>query len=118
MASWPSYAGLRVEGFAEVRESAVERTEMESGPPKQARVRSRVMVRREVVVYLETKADYVAFVAWFRDSIAEGADWFTWTDPVDGASKQARVVAGEGLRAQPSPGLRYWTIPLMIETWG
>lgn len=118
MASWPSYAGIRRDDFAEVRESAVERTEMESGPPKQVRVRSRVMVRREVIVDLETKADYLAFLAWFRDVIFNGAAWFTWIDPVDGLSKQARIVASTELRARPEAGLRNWTIPLMIETWG
>ena len=44
MATWPSYAGIRHEGFAEQRESALMRTEMESGPPRQTKVRSRVLV--------------------------------------------------------------------------
>lgn len=119
MPTWPAYAHMLRDGYTVTRESALQRTEMESGPPKQARVRSRVMVRRAVTVRLATKSDYLAFLAWFSGSIAEGASWFDWPDPVDGQTKPARIVAGEGLQ-QTVTGQRLgdWRIPLMIETWG
>lgn len=118
MATWPAYAGIREDGFGEQRESALERSEMESGPAKQARVLSRVMVRRSITVDIEALADYRAFIAWFKNDISEGALWFDWSDPVDGATKPARVVAAEWMDAKPRAGLRNWEIPMTIETWG
>ena len=119
MATWPTYAKILVDGFAEQRESALMRTEMESGPPRQTKVKSRVMVTRPVNIYLETLADYASFKTWFGTTINEGADWFTWTDPIDGASKSARF-AGGGLSAMPLPGLTTsrWRISASLETWG
>lgn len=117
MATWPSYAAILVEGFAEQRESALLRTEMESGPPRQAKIKSRVMITRPVSIFLSSAADYASFKTWFGTTINEGADWFTWTDPVDGASKSARF-AGGGLEAQPQGGsTNLWRVSAKIETW-
>lgn len=119
MPTWPSYAQILRDGYTVTRESALSRTEMESGPPKQARVRSRVMVRRAVTVRLSTKAHYLSFLAWLSSTINEGASWFDWPDPVDGQTKLARIVASEGIQQTFSGGsMNEWRIPLMIETWG
>lgn len=117
MATFPSYARLLVAGYSEARESALQRSEFESGPARQARVKSRVMVRRSATVNLESLADYHAFIAWFSTDLDEGAGWFDYTDPVRGTTVQARIVAGD-LTATPEPGLQDWTIPVVIETWG
>ncbi len=118
METFPSYVKIRLEGFAEKRESALLRSETESGPPKQARIKSRVLVTRAVRLRLETKANYLAFVAWFSTNINEGADWFLWTDPVSGTVREARFSEG-GLNAAPLAGtLGYWEISSTIETWG
>jgi hypothetical protein len=119
MATFPSYARILVDGFGEQRESALLRTEMESGPPRQARVRYRVLVTRPVQIYFESLADYDAFVVWFRDTLHEGADWFDWTDPVRGTVKQGRF-NGDGIEAIPVAGSNdLWVIrSLKIEVWG
>ena len=117
MATFPAYAKLLSNGFAEQRESALLRTEMESGPPKQAKIKSRVMVTRPVTILLQSRADYQSFVEWFSTAINEGADWFDWRDPVSGATKQARFV-GEGLEATASGALCLWSINAKLETWG
>lgn len=119
MPVFPSYAKLLREGFSEQRESALLRTEMESGPPKQARVKSRVMVTRPVKIMLDNLADYQAFVEWFATDLAEGALWFDWADPVSGTTRQVRFVGG-GLSAAPVAVVAgHWTIDgLRIEGWG
>lgn len=117
MPSFPSYAKLLADGYAEQRDSALLRTEMEDGPPKQARIRSRVMVTRPVTILLQSKADYQSFITWFSVDLDEGADWFDFTDPVSNTVKQARFV-GEGLTAMPTSALQVWTISAKIETWG
>ena len=117
MPTFPSYATLLYNGYAEQRESALLRTEMEDGPPKQSRVKSRVMVTRPVSILLKSRADYLAFVDWFSEDLNEGASWFDFVDPVRNTTVQARFVGG-GLDATPASGLRVWTIPLKIETWG
>lgn len=119
MPTWPSYAHILRDGYTVTRESALQRTEMEDGPPKQTRVRSRVMVRRSFTVRLDAKADYTAFMSWFADAINEGASMFDWTDPVDGTVRQARIVASEGLQQTTVGGkMTQWRIPVVIETWG
>ena len=117
MATFPTYAKLLADGYAEQRESALLRTEMESGPPKQAKFKSRVMVVRPVTVLLQSRSDYLSFVTWFSETINEGSAWFDFTDPVTHTVKQGRIVGG-GLEATPQAGLTLWTIPLKIETWG
>ena len=117
MATFPTYAKILADGYAEQRESALLRTEMESGPPKQAKIKSRVMVTRPVSILLQSRADYLSFVTWFSETLHEGSDWFDFTDPVTRTVKQARF-AGGGLDASPQAGLDLWTIKTKIETWG
>lgn len=118
MSTFPAYAKLLFDGFSEQRESAIQRTEMESGPPKQARVRSRVMVTRPVSILLDSKADYEAFRDWFAGDLAEGALWFDFIDPVSETTKPARFVGG-GLDGVPgNSALSHWVIKHKIETWG
>lgn len=117
MATFPSYAKILQSGFSEQRESALLRTEMEDGPPKQARIKSRVMITRPVTILLQSRADYLAFIAWFSETIHEGADWFDWTDPVSGTVKSARFVS-DVLQATPAGGLSVWSVTAKLETWG
>ena len=118
MEAWPAYAKIKFENFAENRDSGLMRTDMETGPAKQVRIKSLVMVTRPVKIRLESLVNYQAFVVWFSTNINEGADWFNWTDPVSGAVKIARFAEG-GLKAQPLAGtLGYWEISQSLETWG
>lgn len=119
MASLPSYAKMRHQGFAEQRESALLRTDMESGPPRQAKVKSRVLVTRQVVIDIDSGTNYAAFKTWFGTTINEGADWFEWTDPVDGVLKQARFAGGGFSGAPVSTSVAgKWLLRASIETWG
>lgn len=118
MATWPTYAYLAFDDFAEQPQTVTLRSEMESGPPKQARILSRAMVTRPATVILKSNADYLAFRTWFRDAINRGVDWFDWIDPVDGQMKQARIVNGFLQNASPqSPDLSWWHVKLQLESW-
>lgn len=117
MAAFPAYAKLLLEGFGENPEPAVLRTEMESGPPKQAKIKSRVMVARPVIYALDSKADYLAFIAWFKTGVNYGSDFFDWTDPLDGLVKNARIVGGK-IEARPINGaLSQWRVSFSLENW-
>lgn len=113
----PAYVEILLDGFMEQRASALLRTEMEEGPPKQARIRSRVLVTRPATLRVRSRADYLNLVAWFSTTLHEGADWFDFADPVTQTVKQARFVGG-GFDATPQSGLATWLIKTQIETWG
>lgn len=119
MATWPTYARLLFEGFQESPDSALLTTEMEDGPAKVRRVKSRVMVKRSAVVLLRSRASYVAFCAWFADAAGanRGAAWITWRDPVSGTTKQVRIVGGLIQGVPQSPALDLWKVPLTLESW-
>lgn len=117
MATFPTYAKLLHEGYRVARQPAVLRTEMESGPPKQARVRYRALVVRELKYALATLTDYQNFITWFRTDVAHGADWFDWTDPVDATVKQARLVGGAIEEEVPNKQMDVWVLKFRIETW-
>ncbi|MBI3771472.1 MAG: hypothetical protein HY272_02015 [Gammaproteobacteria bacterium] len=117
MATFPSTGKLLFNGFAEQRQPAVVRTEMDSGPPKQTKKLSRVMITRPVT-YLFAAADYASFLTWFETTINNGNDWFDWTDPRTSTVKQARIVGGQLDEARPRNGkLTYWTVSFKLETW-
>ena len=113
----PAYAKIAYDGFSITRQSAVIRSDMESGPPKQARTLSRVLVTRSVVFLLDSKARYNSFLVWFRDELVRGAEWFTWVDPVDGVTKLARIVGGNLESEEPHGTLNYWKVTCKLETW-
>jgi hypothetical protein len=117
MSAWPEYAKVLLDGYTEERESALSRTEMESGPPKQARVRSRVLITRQVTVGFATVEEYLDFLDWYRDELGEGAAWFEFFDTVRNATVPARFAEG-GLSAQAEQQLETWKIPVKLETWG
>lgn len=120
MPSWPSYAHIQLDGYAEQRETALQATEMESGPPKLVRVKSRVMVRRPVAVRFDTRADYAAFIAWFQSDIKHGSLWFDWTDPLTRSPRQARIkdgLLGDAVLLGSAALDRGVRLTLTLETW-
>lgn len=116
MPSLPSYVKILAAGYGETRQSALQRSEFEDGPPRQARIRSRVMVRRAATLLIDGPY-YLDFLDWYSVDLHEGAAWFDYFDVVRNETVQARFVAAD-LTAQPTPGLQDWTIPVTIETWG
>lgn len=120
MATFPSYAKLLVEGFEEIPGDVLIRTAMEDGPPKQAKIRYREMISRPVNYRLVSKTDYNSFMTWYRTTINNGSDWFTWTDPVSGSSKNARIIKGSFKSCRPLIGRNLngaWTVSFTLETW-
>lgn len=116
--SLPSYATLLLDGYEHQRESALLRTEMESGPPKQAKIRSRIMVTRTCQIKLKSIADFQSFESWFANDLQEGALWFNYLDPISKSTKTARFVGG-GFKASPrSSAQSSWLVPAKIESWG
>jgi hypothetical protein len=117
MPAFPAYAVLLFDGFKEEPVSAVKRTEMESGPVKQLKTVSRVLVPRPARYLLKSKSDYNAWVTWFRSTINWGNDWFDWTDPHDAAIKTARIVGAKYAAKPTRKDLERWILEFRIETW-
>lgn len=119
MAAFPAYGQLLLDGHGETPESALLRTDMEGGPPKQIKIKSRVMVARPVA-YLFSATEYSQFKIWHRDTINRGADWFDWVEPVDGTTVQARIVGGaytaRAERGTPGAELTF-RVDLTLESW-
>jgi hypothetical protein len=115
--TFPNYVFLARKSIGHQRGNALQRTPTDLGLVKQTRVLSRVLVQRPFSYYVYTQANYNSFMTWFRDTVNEGATWFDWTDPVDGATKSARIVGGslkDSLRGQ---GFNNWLLAMTIETW-
>ena len=116
--SLPSYAKILLSGYQHQRESALLRSEMESGPSKQVKVKSKVMVTRTCNIFLETLADFESFQAWYAGDLSEGALWFNYPDPVSKQTKIARFVDG-GFTATPKANSQgSWIVQAKIESWG
>ncbi len=117
MAAFPTYAEILLDGYAVSQASALKRSEMDAGPPKQRLDRSRQMVERTVTVRLRSRADYTAFMSWFRDTIHRGADWFDWPDPETLTTVQARIKNGELQRKPMNTALTLWHVSFTMESW-
>jgi hypothetical protein len=117
MAALPAYAQILFDGYSVTKESALLRTEMESGPPKQAKVKSRVMVTHKVNFYLDSRANYQAFETWYANDISYGADWFDYPDPISGNTVQARFKNGGYDSSPMSANMDQWKISAQIEMW-
>ena len=118
MATLPSYVRILFDGYQQSRESALIRTEMESGPPRQAKIKSLVLTTRTAKLYLSSKADYLSFLTWYREDISEGALFFNMTDPVTGSTIQARFVDGGFVSRPMTAAMDFWEIEVNIESWG
>ncbi|RXZ42715.1 hypothetical protein [Crenobacter cavernae] len=114
--TFPPYARILRDGYDETPDFGVQRTEMDGGLAKQRPRYSTPIVTRAATLLVEHAADKRLFDDWFRAELAGGAGWFSWTDPVDGVSKSARVVDGK-LQWKPSAG-RAWLASTQLETLG
>lgn len=116
-ATLPVYARIMFDSYSQKREPAVLRTDMESGPPRQAKIRSRVMLTRTVRIVIESLANFQAFETWFKEDIQYGSLFFNMRDPVSKTTVEARFVGGE-YTARPLTGtLTLWQIDASIESW-
>jgi hypothetical protein len=117
MATLPSYVEISFDGFSIKKESAILRTEFENGPPRQARFQSRTMKMRSLQLFINTKANFLAFEDWFQQDLEQGALFFYMTDPVSGSTIEARFVGGVYSATPTSPTLEQWQINCQIENW-
>ena len=115
MAAFPAYACVLLEGYQEKASYSVLRTEMDNGIPKQRPRRSLPMVTRDVRVRLANKTTKAQFDTWVRNDLDGGTSWFSYTDPLDSVTKQARIVSGEVTWS--SPGI-VWFAEMKLETVG
>ncbi len=115
MSTFPAYAKILLSGFAEDADYGVLRTEMDNGIAKQRPRRSLPVVTRTVVIHVDSLADKNAFDTWRRVDLSGSAGWFDWTDPLDGVTKQTRIV--DGKLQWTSPG-KVWRASGQIETVG
>ncbi|MBD3610519.1 MAG: hypothetical protein HUJ30_08220 [Gammaproteobacteria bacterium] len=117
---WPSVGKLLLNGYRETPESAVNRTPMEKGPPKQAKVKSRRMVPR-AVRYRMTPAERDTWETWFTGAECNfGSGWFDWINPFKGITTQARIVNGEYQFTAASAGEGApleWELSITLESW-
>lgn len=118
MATFPTYAKL-LHAIDVQRESQVGSTPMETGPSKQARVRSRGMVFWRVKYALASLTDYNNFIDQFFDiDISGGADWFDYPRPTDDAIVQARIIDGSLDKETPNKHMDVWVVEFVIGWWG
>lgn len=118
IATWPEYAKIMADGFGVSRDALAVRSEMESGPPKQLQVKTRGMVQRTFRALLNSRAEYLAFLEWYKTTIRAGADWFWFRDPVTKQTVEARIVNGLGQENPLIPGrITHWTVQITIEVW-
>lgn len=115
MATFPSYACVMLEGYEEKASYNVLRTQMDSGLAKQRARNSLPIVTRNVRIKVSNKTDKGLFDAWVKTDLSGGVGWFTYIDPVDGVSKQARFISGEV--SWTSPGV-VWIASAEMETLG
>ena len=117
MATLPSYVKILFEGYSEQKESGIIRTEFETGPPRQARFKSRTMKTRNVQLYIETNANFQAFETFFIEDLKQGSLFFNFTDPLTGQTSEGRFVGGLYSAAPLGVPPDRWFISCQIESW-
>lgn len=73
------------DGYQEAEADTVIETPMEAGPPK-SRPRVTAGTRAFTCVFEFTGAELAQFKTFYRDTVANGALSFDWTEPVSGAT--------------------------------
>lgn len=117
-AVFPSYARIMLSGFSLERESGLIRTEMDSGPPRQAKIKSVVMMVRTVDIYLPTYQNFVDFDKWYSETLQEGSLPFTFKDPLTGNNVTNARFRDGGYTATLLGGKDSgWKMSMKIEVW-
>ena len=118
--AFPTYGRLQLGPFTKNPQTAVRRTEMETGPAKQAKIKSRVMKQRSISMRY-SNTEFNNFESWFVSADCNyGASWFDWVDPFDGTTKQTRIVGGEYQAAPQYAGEGSepeWLVTMTFEIW-
>lgn len=113
MATFPAGKILK-NGFKRQRTVNVIRSDMESGPAKQALKTSQQYIMFPVE-YWFTDAEYQAFDIWVADTILS-VGTFDWIEPLNNTTVTARIVSGDISDAQPyNPQMSHWIVKFMLE---
>lgn len=115
MSSFPGYAKLILDGYSEKTDFGVLRSDMDSGIAKQRPRYTTPMRTRSATIMVNSLAERRLFQDWVEIDLFGGTGWFSWRDPIDGTSKQARIVSG--VISWTSPGV-IWKANCEIETIG
>lgn len=104
--NFPTGVAIVLGSVSESPQSAVLRSEMERGVPKQRRERSDVLVSVPAELQFRNKAQAQDWLDWFYSAAGAGAgaDWFAWVHPRTGQTVQARIKGGELGPLQPMHG--------------
>ena len=117
--AFPSYAQVVADGYTVGRASDVQRTTLEDGAVRQAKVYTAAPKLRTIEVLLESDADQARFDSWASSSAHVP---FAWTDPEDGTVRNVVVQGGHGgiaYRARVAKSLtRYWIASMTLEGLG
>lgn len=118
MPALPSYVQIAFDGYTEEKQSGILRSDFESGPPRQARFKSRTMRTRQANLFFESRSDYLSFCDWFDIDLKQGALFFDMTDPVTKNDIQARFVGGIYTATPMGANAEQWKVKIQIESWG
>lgn len=115
MATFPAYACILLAGYEEEPDFGVLRSPMDDGLAKQRPRRTLPIVTRSATIRVPDKASKALFDAWVKNDLNGGTGWFSYADPLDQKTKQARIVGGK--YKWTSPG-RIWLAQCQLETLG
>ena len=118
MATLPSYVKILYDGYIEQKESGIIRTEFESGPPRQAKFKSRTLKTRTALLFIDSNQNFQNFESWFANDLEQGALFFNFTDPVTKTTTQGRFVGGVYSARPLSSSMNVWEVSCQIESWG
>ena len=115
MASWPEYARVVAHGYRVAQDPDVGRTPWDDGLVRQERRFTAALTVRRVTAHLADDEKLTDFRTW-ADTNAH--QWFSWTDPEDGTTREVRVRGGAGgieYRARTAGGRRTWELTCELE---
>lgn len=113
----PAYITILFADYQQSRESALLRTQMESGPPRQVKIKSRIMTTIQARLYIDSNAEYQQFLTWYREEIQEGALFFQFIDPLTSTTIEGRFVDGGFVSVPLSSSMNKWEVRTSIEYW-
>ena len=118
--TFPDYAQVLLDNFEQRATANVQRSEMEDGYVHQAPANSLSRYELPLMYRLDSLAHKTAFEAWRRNTLANGALWFAWTDPADplGATqRRVRIVKGEVTYKPVTNRFDDWQASFTLEYW-
>ena len=121
MTNFPTYIQIDLNGYGEQYIPNLYFSEFESGPSKRRRRSTKTQKIVSFTGFICGIEKYQQFVSWWRLDIAQGSDWFAFTDPMDLVAKRARML-NDSLDAQPlqiatNEGLAKWQVNFEIEVY-